>query len=208
LCLASCGGNAPQIFGADYRLIVEGIPDAYRERLVLSLAASDEDGFKDLESLYLIADDARLYWKASSKDFVVKSEGRFGIASFVSAYGASFPRGTYRALLIDKAGQRSEREIVIAPPDADPAKLPAISIEAGVATIKSALKERYLQILDSLGAVLASYRLDDAAIDLKADLPAEVYAQARKLRVLCVSESHSLYYASNEADLNEGRSDR
>ncbi len=201
----SCGGKAPQIFGADYRLFVEGSPQSYRERLALSMVVNDDDGFEDIESLYLVSDEAQLYWKASSADFVVKGEGRFGVSSMVSAYGASFPRGNYRVIVIDKAGQRAERALVIAPPDADPSKIPLLGLDAGIATIKTAFNERYLQLLDSTGAVIGSYKVNADKVDVSTELPTEALSQARTIRLFCVSESHSLYYVSKEQAINDER---
>jgi len=80
--------------------------------------------------MYLVHDDSELYWHLNADNWVFKEEGG---SYWVGANGlegpeASLPRGTYRMLVVDKAGERAERTFTVNAPDTSLYKLPSVSV--------------------------------------------------------------------------------
>lgn len=80
--------------------------------LTLFVMASDSDGWEDAESLYLINDDAELFWKISKEDLKIEEYGEneiwLGSSCIMMPDGGHIPGGDYRIILIDSAGERDE----------------------------------------------------------------------------------------------------
>ncbi len=115
LLILSCSGNQPEIKQSFLQLNVYNNPEAntFSERLSFYVHAEDEDGIEDIEFLYLINDEEELFWKLSADNWERKdNNGEIWIGSnkIVNPLDNVIPRGAYRIILIDTAGERVELE--------------------------------------------------------------------------------------------------
>lgn len=109
----SCSAHPPELVSISQRLVVyqaENLSD-FQERLNLFAIVRDRDGKDDIEALYVIQDEAELFWKLRADNWVYKEDvGEFWLGRNGMAGPERFlPRGQYRLLLVDQAGHRSER---------------------------------------------------------------------------------------------------
>ena len=103
------------------------------EELSLFLHVDDEDGYEDLEYLYLVQEDEELFWELDADEWTYRErDGEIWIGSndLVTADFTDFPPGTYRVILIDKAGERMETEIYVKKAGRRPS-LPAVTVTGG-----------------------------------------------------------------------------
>jgi len=124
LCLAvfflffSCSRSKPEIsFGFISLTLYEGsaeggITSRPQERLSFFIIADDEDGIENLSELYLYHDREQLRWQLKNEDWETYNDGNvtwIGTRSIVHYNNESFPRGQYRAVLINKGGEVGEK---------------------------------------------------------------------------------------------------
>lgn len=114
LLFFSCSGNTPELNEVWWQLNLEKNPTNGIESQSLSLFVhgDDEDGDDDLDKLYLINDDYQLFWEISSDEWSEYTEqGVIWIGSngLKAPGNGTFPKGNYRVLLIDLAGERDEK---------------------------------------------------------------------------------------------------
>lgn len=101
------------------------------DQLSLFLHADDQDGYEDLEYLYIVQDEEELFWEMTADEWDYRErdgETWIGSNTLVMADFSPFPEGLYRVILIDKAGERMETEIYI-PRTAGAPNLPDITIK-------------------------------------------------------------------------------
>lgn len=154
----SCSGKPPEILAMDWRICLERENDgALAERLSLMCAVRDDDGYKDLEYLYLISDDREAFWKLPADSWRAREiDGQTWIGSegFADPDGRSFGRGTYRVVLIDKGGDRHERKVVIQAPSTEGRSPPTLAVEGEDAVISGDWAEYELVFHDRSGAAI------------------------------------------------------
>lgn len=153
LFLCACSQSAPRLDSVSLRL-------TYRsggvERLSFFALASDDDGILDLEELHLLHDRSQLYWSLSASDWLRAErtgETWIGSHSIAMPDDAPFPRGSYRAVLVDKGGSRAERSVGFDPPAAAARAFPSLSIAAGRYRIASAYPKNSIVAYDASMAV-------------------------------------------------------
>lgn len=121
LLVGACSAAPPQLVRVEVRL--EHVHDLDRgvwyEQLVFFGLVRDEDGFADIEQLYLLNDEHQLYWRLDGEGWTHErraGEDWIGMAGLVMAGGEAFPRGVYRAVVLDAAGQQDEQRVLIDAP--------------------------------------------------------------------------------------------
>ncbi|MCX7655630.1 MAG: hypothetical protein N2Z76_03790 [Treponemataceae bacterium] len=76
LCLLfACSSQPPRIDGIRFQLVYVQKEGKIEEWLSLFVAPADDDGFEDLEELYLIHDERQLYWKLTRENWLSIEEG-------------------------------------------------------------------------------------------------------------------------------------
>ncbi len=118
--------------------------------LSLFIQADDEDGYEDLEYLYIVQDDAELVWEIDAEEWAhrdMEGESWIGSNSIVMADFSSFPEGVYRIILIDKAGERNETEMYLDTVGAPPA-LPEVRLDETTLTVSGAFQGYSLRMYD------------------------------------------------------------
>jgi hypothetical protein len=96
----------------------------------------------------------------TSKDWiVVEQSGETWIGSHGISMpdGASFPRGAYRAVLVDKGGDRAEREIFFDPPAAARRQFPSLAVSDGRYRVVSTYQKNSMVAYD-VSARIRSFR--------------------------------------------------
>lgn len=125
MIVLSCSLHAPLINSVSHRLVVH--PDG--ERLSVFAGVSDQDGSADLAWLFVVHDQSELSWTLGAGDWQIQEEGSL---LFVGSNGLSapglMPRGRYRVVLVDLAGERDERSFTLASPDTSGYALPTAAM--------------------------------------------------------------------------------
>jgi len=151
---ASCSRTEPTIAFGFIELVYYQGRGRPVEQFSFFIVAEDEDGVENLADLYLYHDREQLRWHISSDDWVSHTEGGrtwIGSRSIAIGEGETLPRGQYRAVLINKGGERTERNFGFDAPE-DPAfPFPTLEISGGRYTVRSAYPENRLVCYDEQG---------------------------------------------------------
>jgi len=117
LVLGACTGSPPEIMRNRSGLIV--FVDRENEEVVEQLSvyvhAEDEDGEEDIDELYVIHDEAQLSWNLDRATWQERERDEIrwiGHAGLAPADGV-IPRGTYRLVVVDRAGMRDEHTLEV-----------------------------------------------------------------------------------------------
>lgn len=98
---------------------------------------SDKDGAADLDRLVLAHDESELYWSMGPDDWLVRQEGSrlfIGSNGLKPPAGETLPRGRYRVMLYDLAGEAAESSFELLAPASAPYALPSVA-KAGPASV-------------------------------------------------------------------------
>lgn len=131
IALGACAVNPPAILSLSHRLIVAGTAaGTTEERLSFFAAVSDKDGAADLDRLVLAHDGGELYWSLGPDDWLVRQEGSrlfIGSNGLKAPAGEPLPRGRYRVMLYDLAGEAAEGSFELLAPAGAPYALPTVA---------------------------------------------------------------------------------
>lgn len=193
LLATSCESNPPDIVALDlttYQLTDRELGTTY-EVLSLFVSAGDLDGLDDLDRLYLIHDDAELFWSTHSEVWVqMESEDGLWIGEprLAMPDRGAFPAGTYRVVLVDLAGESTERELSL-PRDRTSPLAAAVALNGSRARIAgSGAHELWLSNADGLVGVAT---LDgDGEIDLAEVAPSAWQNATYELYVITRAAAH------------------
>jgi hypothetical protein len=110
MILGACSDNPPAILQHEWRitLFYNRLLGVSYQKLSVFIRAEDEDGSEDLGALYIINDDAELFWTVEPENWEkVQNQGKpwIGTNSIVMPDSITFPVGSYRILLEDKSGK-------------------------------------------------------------------------------------------------------
>jgi hypothetical protein len=166
------------------------------EQLSLFVHVEDEDGKDDIESVYLINDKNELFWKIEQEDWEEQERaGEFwmGTNTIVMNDYSRLPRGDYRVIVIDSAGERDRREIFIPETDysLDRISFPSAEItEEETIVVSSDYDEHSIWIYQRNWAGLTQVKLSGDTIAFS-----DLFEEEEQRR-----SAHSFYvYAYNES---------
>ena len=156
----SCSRTEPKILFGFIKLVQyqsEGIPDEYFSFFIL---AEDEDGFENLDELYIYHDREQLRWHIKSDEWLRYTfDGNDWIGTrSMAVLNGSLPRGAFRAVLINKGGESTDRVFYYDGNVRYP--FPILEISGGVYTITSQWPVNRLVFYDSSGNYLAALAAD------------------------------------------------
>jgi len=152
-----CSRTEPKIAFGFIELVYYQDRDRPLERFSFFVLAEDEDGLENLADLYLYHDREQLRWHITSEDWISHiQDGKTWIGTRSIAIGddETLPRGQYRAVLINKGGEKSERNFSFDAPENPVHPFPTLEIRAGNYTISSAYPENSLVFYDEQGNFL------------------------------------------------------
>ena len=161
LCLLagffSCSRAEPKILYGFIELVYYQGKEKPEERYSFFILPEDDDGIDNLSEIYLYHDRDGLRWLINFEDWVkYEEDGKtwIGSRSFAMTGDAPLPRGQYRAVLVNKGGEKTERRFTFDGPEESPHPFPFFSISDGIYRIDSRYPVNHLVCYDQQGKVV------------------------------------------------------
>ena len=200
----SCSRTEPVIaFGFIELFYYQDTGGAPSEYFSFFIIPEDDDGIENLADLYLYHDREQLQWHISSDDWVSHVEGGntwIGSRSIAIGEAEHLPRGQFRAVLINKGGERSERLFTFDAPQTPAFPFPTIEIRERQYTVVSSYPVNQLIFYDDEGNFLNLLVLDElrGSID-NLDIPgdarsASLWAQNPEHLTSAFTDAAALYF--------------
>ncbi len=170
--LSNCSGSVPEIGQLAWQINFiqkEEESSSYVELSVFTMV-SDEDGITDIDKIYIINDEAELFWVLDSSNWKMKvnSNGNWlGSNSIRMNDYSNLPTGTYRVLVIDKAGERDSRKFYISTKMLNSIKsnsFPKILIDDSI-QVDSKFQDNTLWVYDESMEILKKYEIESGEIN-------------------------------------------
>jgi hypothetical protein len=182
LFTVACSRTEPKITFGFMELVYYQSNNRPEERFSFFILPDDEDGVENLEDLYLYHDREQLRWHITSEDWVnYEYEGKTWIGSRSITMGSyeSLPRGQYRAVLVNKGGEKSERDFSFDAPENPRFPFPSLIISGRVYVVNSSYPVNYLVCYDEQGNYVHTSRLVNLSGSLDdLDIPSQVRTAA------------------------------
>lgn len=147
----SCSTSTPEISYGFLSLVLYEGESGPAEHFSFFVMAEDEDGIENLGELYLYHDREQLCWKIKNDEWVsFTQDNKTWIGSrSITVQEGSLPRGIYRAVLVNKSGEKGERLFTYDANVRHP--FPKIEINNDMYTIKSEWPVNHLVCYDKAG---------------------------------------------------------
>jgi hypothetical protein len=158
----ACSRTEPKIAFGFIELVYYQNGSRPEERFSFFIIPEDDDGIENLGDLYLYHDHEQLRWHITSEDWVsYEHEGKtwIGTRSIAIGSGESLPRGQYRAVLVNKGGEKSERDFSFDAPVNPRFPFPTLIISGNVYVVNSSYPENRLVCYDEQGNFVETIRL-------------------------------------------------
>jgi len=155
LLVASCSRSEPVISYGFIQLVYYQDNEKPMERFSFFIIPEDEDGVENLEELYLYHDRDQLRWHLTSNDwisYVQDGTTWIGTRSIDINEEERLPRGQFRAVLVNKGGEKSERNFTFDAPEEPRFPFPTLEISGGRYTADSAYPQNRLLCYDEKGS--------------------------------------------------------
>lgn len=167
---AGCSVSTPEIASIGARLVVVATDaDGGRdERLSLFASVADGDGVDDIDYLYVVHDGEELCWSLTRDDWLRDDSGAavwLGSNS-LDAPEPTVPRGQYRVVLVDRAGERAERALTLSAPETSAYDPPAVRLSGDSVAVDSAYPVNTAFFFDSGGNVTYTAPVSEGATAL------------------------------------------
>jgi hypothetical protein len=181
LAMHSCGGKAPEVAAVEWRIEARPLDKgASFESLSVFASIKDEDGLDNIDELWIVNDDAALAWKLTNADWIRTSEGDdnwMGGSALASPEFGPLPRGDYRLISVDAAGQRAEMAFRVSGsfPSRD---APSVSFSGDTLSIRSDWPETLALAFDATGTLLASPAAPKGRVSLVMALGQDIASRA------------------------------
>jgi hypothetical protein len=153
----SCNRTEPRIVYGFIELVYFQGEERPEERYSFFILPEDDDGLENLDELYLYHDREGLRWTIGHEDWVqYEEEGKTWIGSRAIAMtdNEGLPRGQYRAVLINKGGEKSERTFTFDGPLEPSYPFPFLAVTEGRYRIESQYPQGHLLCYDGEGNLL------------------------------------------------------
>jgi len=147
----TCTRSEPKITFGFIKLVLYQGEDGPQEYFSFFIIPDDEDGYENLDELYLYHDKEQLRWHIKSDEWIRHThEGRDWIGTrSIAVNDGSLPRGVFRAVLVNKGGESSQQSFTYDGSIRFP--FPELEIENGIYTVKSQWPVNRLVCYDSSG---------------------------------------------------------
>jgi hypothetical protein len=164
LCfLPSCSQTKPEISYGFISLVYYQEEERPEERFSFFIIPDDDDGIENLADLYLYHDREQLRWRIPSDDWVsYEQDGQtwIGTRSIAMGEDGSLPRGQFRAVLVNKGGESSERLFSFDAPPEPRFPFPFIAVADGRYRIDSNYPVNRFICYDEQGNILRTLPMD------------------------------------------------
>jgi hypothetical protein len=159
----SCTRSAPEIKYGYIQLVLYQGMDGPQEYFSFFIMPEDEDGIDNLDELYLYHDREQLRWDIKSDEwqsYTQDGKDWIGTRSFTVREG-SLPRGLFRAVLVNKGGESTERSFTY---DGNVRySFPEIDISGGMYNVNSQWPVNRLVCYDNVGNYITTVPLNSRA---------------------------------------------
>ena len=159
---SSCSRTEPIIEYGFISLVYFKDRGEIKERFSFFVLVHDDDGIDNLDSLYLYNDFEQLRWDMQNPTWMTFNHNeRTWIGSWHLSVmdNAKLPRGQYRAVLINKGGERTQRYLSFDAPEENRHPFPEFTITDGEYTATSSYPDNRLICYDLSGAFVATVKL-------------------------------------------------
>jgi len=184
LAALGCGSKLPAISALEWRLETrpaESGPDY--ESLSVFVSIKADEGLDNLESLWVVNDDSALAWRLTDRDWIKTVEGGdtwIGGSALASPRFEGLPRGLYRCIAIDIAGERTEKAFQVS--GAFPDRVaPSTSFSGSRLSINSSWPETLALAFDGTGALIASPAAPAKSSLLESALGSDIAGRAAEI---------------------------
>ena len=153
----SCSQASPEIVRGSLELVYYENGGNPVERFTFFILPRDDDGFDDLDELWLYHDWEGLSWHLTNKNWkkeTIGSETWIGTRAIAMEDASPLPRGQFRAILVDKGGNRAERLFSFDAPPERERPFPFLSIVENHYQISSQYPQQNLLAYDREGNYL------------------------------------------------------
>jgi len=178
----SCSRSEPKIAFGFIEMVYYQEKDKPQERFSFFIIPEDEEGIENLADLYLYNDREQLRWHIKSEDWVsYVQDGKTWIGTRSIAIGEDepLPRGQYRAVLVNKAGEKSERNFSFDAPEYPRFPFPSLEISGGQYTVNSMYPSNRLVCYDEQGNYVHTASLKNLSGEIsELDLPSNTRTAA------------------------------
>lgn len=176
----SCSRTKPVIsYGFLHMVLYQAEPKP-REQLSLFIMVVDDDGVDNLDELYVYHDIEQLRWLIKSDEWVqFEQDGHtwIGTRNLALQDDQSLPRGVYRAVLVNKGGEKTERSFSFDFKEQYP--FPELIIESGQYSIKSEWPNNKFVCYDTNGNFITTIEVKEREGSVSAlKLPSSVRTAA------------------------------
>jgi hypothetical protein len=183
LALAACGVKPPEVPAVEWRLEMRpsDAGSAYESLSAFALV-KDPEGLDNVMELWVVCDSASLAWRAGPSDWIRSADGSdawLGASALARADFSPMPRGAYRIIAIDAAGQRAEKSFTVSG-EMPPREL-KLELKDGNLTIGSDWPETLLLAFDGAGALIGSPRAPSGGSALAQALGQDLAARAAEI---------------------------
>ncbi|MCL2214412.1 MAG: hypothetical protein FWC06_04290 [Treponema sp.] len=157
---SSCTRTEPVISYGFLQLVLYQGETQPQEHFSFFILAEDEDGFDNLEEVYLYHDREQLRWHFKSDDWMhYRIDGKDWIGTrSITMQDGNLPRGTYRAVLFNKSGESTRRNFTYDGNVSYP--FPELSIAGGTYVINSRWPSNRLVCYDNSGNYISTVTVD------------------------------------------------
>jgi hypothetical protein len=156
---ASCTNTKPEITYGFLQLVLYEGDTGPQEHFSFFIIAEDDDGLDNLDELYLYHDREQLRWQIESNEWLSHTQdGRTWIGTrSIAVRDGSLPRGLFRAVLVNKGGESSQRSFAFDGNVRYP--FPELEISDGMYTVRSEWPVNRLVCYDISGNYTATVEL-------------------------------------------------
>ena len=175
----SCTNTKPEITYGFLQLVLYQGDSGPVEHFSFFIIPEDDDGIDNLDELYLYHDREQLRWQIKSSEWVSYiQDGSTWIGTrSISNRGGTLPRGMYRAVLVNKGGERAERNFTYDGSVRFP--FPALEINEGNYTARSEWPANSLICYDRSGSYVSTVPLPSLSGEVsQLGLPSNVISVA------------------------------
>jgi len=155
----SCSKTKPEITFGFIQLVLYQGDSGPQEHYSFFIIPEDEDGIENLDELYLYHDRDQLRWHIKSDEWISYTQDEktwIGTRSITVREG-ELPRGVYRAVLVNKGGEKGERNFTYDGSVRYP--FPELEITDGLYTINSEWPGNRLVCYDREGNYVVTVEL-------------------------------------------------
>jgi len=166
--LVSCGSEAPELIATEWRLEDRPAKEASYESLSVFVNVKDGNPAEDLESIEVVNDEEGLSWKITDLSWTVQKSGAdswIGAADLASADYRPLPRGIYRIVVTNLAGQRTESSFSL-PPAQVGKPAPTLKNEAGRLRVETTWPRTYLLAYNAAGLLVNARELASGSYEI------------------------------------------